>query len=886
MVKYFIGFVLGMGCLSASGVVVPDTYKISDDPERSYVYSQEYTKILPDLKSYHEQILNTYEKEYGYKLDEKLYVGLASNKNQIANAFSTQIPFNAELFYGAGAGSIDYFCFSSWFKTLLIHETAHNFQLNPKENALSRLSHKVLGNSPFSMLGLLPVFPLPNITESSFMLEGNAVMNESRYGNGGRLFSGYALAEVVALAKAGKITPSLMYNDTLAFPYGEKPYLVGGFFHQFLVERYGVAKVNGYFKTYATQPYPFFTNRIFKEQFGTNFETLLEEFATEIQHTHQGFQTTEGEVLAKSQVFVPLNADKKSIYTLISDRKSAPKVVEISKEHQRVSYAEGLWRVGEVFKYKGNYATQSSAKTSPSKIEMGLYDFDGYLLEETGSKVMQGFKRSGEMVYIDVIKSLESPQIYVDGKFYTQSHSSVYVDNQDNLYYFKQEGEKRTLYKNKTALFEYEGHYGFVSDVDTEGNVYFIASSKHGSTAYRFRNSKLERVTQGDDVIAFKGINATEALVATIGAEGYAYQLVTIDVQGVDGIQFKKQKIQSVQLSSRLQAEFGKNKTRALESKPYRPFRELHYSSLSQAMSYGSYEGFGMDVQANFSDPLMQNSLSALLSSNQQRTVAGVRYDNQAHLLEYGVALYGVNHDEFDSDERDHGYEAYIELPFLATGYWRGSTALAYTKAYDNIYREPLSLSVDIKKSTQYCLSKYQNRLNSLSLFATNDRDSNIFGASYAWMHDMPFQSYVGVKGAYLKSDRVSFTDEKGIELSDGFSSLQSDKATLNIPTASHTSYAKEVKMAELSLAKVFDGSLYFYSLPLSLQRESVYLKQRLYDIDFSENMHKDYKESVAGLELDLLLFHKLQIPLSIEWLYNADVQDKEQVRVLFGTSF
>lgn len=92
--------------------------------------------------------------------------------------------------------------------------------------------------------------------------------------------------------------------------------------------------------------------------------------------------------------------------------------------------------------------------------------------------------------------------------------------------------------------------------------------------------------------------------------------------------------------------------------------------------------------------------------------------------------------------------------------------------------------------------------------------------------------------------------------------------------------------MAELSLAKVFDGSLYFYSLPLSLQRESLYLKQRLYDIDFSETEHKDYKETVAGLELDLLFFHKLQIPLSIEWLYNEDVQNKEQVRVLFGVRF
>jgi len=230
--------------LFAEGVVVPDDYLISEDSKLPYIYAKEYEGIMLDIKAYQEKILESYEKEYGFKLDDKLYVGLASQNNQIANGFSTQFPFNAQLFYPAGSGMVDYFCTTSWLKTLLIHETAHNFQLNPKENDLSRLGHKIFGNTPFTMLGFIPIFPaVPNVTESSFIFEGNAVMNESRYGNGGRLFSGYALAEVVSLARAGKITPELMYNSTLAFPYGERFYLVGGFFHQFLLERYGAEKV-------------------------------------------------------------------------------------------------------------------------------------------------------------------------------------------------------------------------------------------------------------------------------------------------------------------------------------------------------------------------------------------------------------------------------------------------------------------------------------------------------------------------------------------------------------------------------------------------------------------------------------------------------------------
>ena len=902
MKKILLYFTLSTTLFSA-GVVVPDDYLISDEEELSYVYSEEYSAILPELKAYQEEIIKGYEKEYGFKLDDKLNVGLASSNNQIANGFSTQFPFNSQLFYGGGASYIDYFSSSSWLKTLIIHETAHNFQLNPKENDLSRISHKILGNTPFSMFTFLPLFPVPNITESSFVLEGNAVVNESRYGNGGRLFSGYALAEVVALAKAGGITPELMYNETLTFPYGEKFYLVGGFFQQFLVKKFGIEKVNGYFKTYAKQPFPFFTNAVFKEQYGENFETLLAQFVEEIKAKHKGFKSTKGKVLAKSQLFTPLNVDNNEIYTLVSDKLTASRILKIDKKSKKVSYKEGSWLSGKPFKENGNYYTQSSSKTSPTKITMGLFDESGYLLDSTHSKVIQGYTTNGKMVYFDVKTSIESPQVYVDGAFYTQSHSSVYV-NKNDLYYFKQEGEKRVLYKNREALFDYVGHYGFVTDVDEGGNIYFIAPTEHGSSAYCFADGKTKRMSSADDVIEFKILNREEAVVATIGAEGYSYRLINFlqnssEMMALASLKGGAKaplplnrpfefKIFNGRLAPTLQvSNFSKGKNE-LPSNNYRPIKELRYSSLNQSLSYGSYTGFGIDLQANFSDPLMQNSLSALLSHNSERSVGGVKYDNMAHQLEFGGAVYGVVKDDTFNryNYRDYGVDVYLHLPFLAKGYWRGSSRLAYTKPYDNVYREPISLSLDFSNYKQFGISKYPNSLNALSLFATNDRESNIFGASYEWSHDMPWQSYIGLKGVYLKSDEVNGLEEKGVELSDGFSDLQSDRATLNVPTFTNTVYAKEVKMAEVSLKKVFDGSIYNYSLPLSLQRESLYLKQRLYDIDFTDTLNKKYSETIVGLEADLLFLHTIPIPIRLEYLYNPDVQDREQFRVFVGGSF
>ena len=207
---------------------------------------------------YQKKIMKQYEKEFGYTLDDKLYVSFASFNNQIANGFSTQLPFNSQLYYGTGSFLLDYFNTTSWLKMLIIHETAHNFQLNAKENPLSRFEHSIVGNTPFGFFGFYPLFPLPNLYLSSFLLEGNAVLNESRFGIGGRAFSGYALAQTVLLAKANKINPSFLLNNTLLYPYGEQFYLTGGLFQVFLAEKYSVKKVNRFFKIYSTQYFPFF----------------------------------------------------------------------------------------------------------------------------------------------------------------------------------------------------------------------------------------------------------------------------------------------------------------------------------------------------------------------------------------------------------------------------------------------------------------------------------------------------------------------------------------------------------------------------------------------------------------------------------------------------
>jgi len=884
----FISMTLGMH--AQSPVLPSDQYYLSEENNATYIYSKEYSGMLDGIKKYHQNILDVYQKSFGYTLDDTLYTGFASLHNQIANGFSTQMPFNAQLNYGAGAGALDYFSTSSWLKILLIHETAHNYQLNPKENAIAKATHKIVKNTYISGLGPIPIFPIPNVFIGSFILEGNAVLNESRFGIGGRLFSGKTVAEAVLLAKAGKLSPEFIYNNVLDYPYREKYYLVGGLFQAYLAKQYGVEKVNKFFKEYSKQYLPFYLNDTFKTYYGKNFETLLSEFKNDLLAKHQSFQKTNTKVLAHSKFFQRLTGTKKGIVTLTTDAKSAPEIVRISKDGTGVEKSKTSLPFGQIYEYKNAYYTQSTSYTSPLQITQGLYDDDRYLLTGTGSKVVQGVMPDGKMVYVDINSSLEYPHIYVDGKFYDTAHSSVLVDAKGDLYYFKQNKENRVLYKNKKKIFSFQGHYSVVTDVDEHGGVYFIAASKDGTTLYRVKNNHLTRMLSGDDVVDMKLLDNQRMYVVTMSDDGYNYGIINKEEKKASiptlKYAFENEKDKTLFDNSNFHS------TVSTQKQKYSPFIELKYSSLNQTMGYDG-TGFVGNFVFNFTDPLMQNSLNLITSTQSDYSLLGVAYDNNAYRLNFGFSAFAVlNQDEVSNTDnnltdeyRDYGYAFYLKYPFLHSGYWYGDARLDYVKPFDNVLQKPVTASINFTRKEQYGLSKYANSLYDLSLFASTDRGNATYGANYTFMHDFAYQSYVSLGGTYMKSKLSSTALEKGIAITDNKNTYSFSPNSIEVKGLGKDYFAKELKMAEAGLYKVFDASAYFFSFPLSLQRESLYAKERLYDIK-TEDESFTYHESVLGLELDLLVYHELTMPLQIEWIHNEDVETKDRVNVQFSMGF
>ena len=889
MLRIVLGVMVSGLWLFGGSVVVPndEAYYKSTQGEVELIYPLSNRAVAQKAAALEKKIHQLYAPSFGFDLDSRLYVGLLSKRNQIANGFSTQFPFNMQMNYIGGTSHVDYFSSRSWLETLLYHEGAHNYHLNAKKSAVSRALHTAVGNVGVLILPImLPVYTHPNIMESSFLIEGNSVLNESWHDNGGRLYSGRLKALTMMQAKAGYITPRQQFNATLDFPYSERFYIVGGFFQLYLAERFGLQRTNSYFWNYsASWLWPFRTNTIFRTTFGISFEEALRDFNAHLQTQLDSFRVSAAEPVSSSQLFSPLNANGSEIFFLTGDALRAPELLRLNKKSKELLRERGSWGSGKVLLKDNAYLTQHSFPTGVSMIEQGLFDANGFLMDESASKLVQGWLNDGRMVYFDVASSFDEPQLYVGSDFYAQVNSSVHIDAEDNLYYFVQKGKVRTLYRNKTALFSLNDYYGSVCDVGSDGAIYFIANSEGGSSLYRY-DGQISRVLPSDNIVDARLVNGDEVFIATVEADRYSYRIAKMDERAelpYERRLFFEEKsyfgsVHSVQ----------KEPEKPLKEEPYNAPLQMHYSALYPYAGYDSDAGVVFNVQALFADPLLQNTLGIYAERTyEKRTVAGLFYENDATLFEFGLQGYGVLEHNETSPERYFGGVAYANLPLLRKGYLSSDVTLRYALEDMNATRQPLSLSFVIEQVEHFGKSMYNNLHNRLELYGVKDRNTTLYGGRYDFQHDLPWEFYVGAGAQYTMSDVEQGGEERGVRVrSYREGTLFADPSTVVMPSLRETRYYKSAAMGELSLKKVINLKKYFFTFPLSLRRESLYTIYRYYELEAFSGLKESYNEVTAGLTLDILGFNKFAIPISFEYIYNDNLPENERFRVLLGVSF
>ncbi len=837
-----------------------------------------------------------YEEKFGYVMDEELHVGLVSEYNQIANGFSTQYPNNRQINYIGGAMLVDYFSSTSWLNTLLYHETAHNYQLNAKDNIISSSLHTVIGNGAF----FIPWFSVPNIVESSFLLEGNAVLNESWHGNGGRLYSGRFKVATLMQAKAGYLTPERVYNNNYFFLYRTHFYTLGGFYHQYLGEMYGIKKVNTYWKEHSQDWYwPFFTNNSMERTIGIDFEDSLDAWRKVMEEEAQNLVETQGEVVATSQFFSPINGDKDEIYFIINENgREQPELVVLDKTTAQTSIESDSWLAGKVIKVADDsYTTQASAHTSPWRIYQGLYDDGAFILDGTKGKVVEGYLNDGRAVYFDVPSSYDQPQLYIGSEFYAQVNSSVYVDGND-VYYFIQKEKTRTLYKNKTALFSIEGHYSYMSGVDSSGGVYFIANTKYGSGLFKYNNGSFTRLSKADTIIDARLIDDKTALVAVMGSDAFNYEKIALE--SIDEAPFE------VTLFVEDKPYF--HKSAALDNSQeipeidtensYYSVLAMNYSGTNASIGSSSEAGFLYDVSINFADPLTQNAFSLFaLRDTSEYTLGGASYTNTQYFLQYSVSAYGVidrpdaNASVVDDDERDFGVVANAILPFFTAGHYDASLIGSYYQDYESDSRTPASLSLSLMRGEQYGVSMYPHSLYAIKPYASIDREDSAYGAEATLSHNIAGEWYFSLNGQYSNSnaENIDINDTRGVKITKSLSERygDSDPTTIYMPSLIDTGYLQSASKGSASLQSVFNISSYFFTFPISLRRESLYVTYNYYGLEyFGVDEIEDVNEVQVGLVLDTLWMNTMAIPISLEYIYNDNDTIAEENSFLFGIGF
>ena len=879
-------------------------YFTRDSDNTRIIFSEEYSQFAEHTINVEQVLQPAYQASFGYAMDRRLYVGLLSSRNQIANGFSTQFPLNQQMNYGGGALMVDYFSSASWLDTLLWHETAHNYQLNAKDNWVSKSLFAVLGNGNL----LFPFVPatLPNLTESSFILEGNAVLNESWQGNGGRLYSGRYRAMTNVHANAGYLTRQRLYNTTLNFPYGEGHYIFGSQYQYFLAEKYGLDKTNQYFKHRSRYWFwPFMVNQPSRRSFNReNFNLNFAQWVNKTQQQAAAMQMAEGEILASSQYFAGLNRHNDAIFFLAyKEGTRAPLLSRYDRKEHRFSQQRKAFLNGKIFQQDDKLYSATSHNSSVWAIKMGLFDSQARMNKDSKGKIIQGYMQDGRPVYFKADTSFIQPQLYVGDNFYAQVNSSVIVDK-DNLYYFVQYGPQRVLYRNQQPLTVFDGYYAIVADVADNGDVYFIANSEKGSALYRYGAGGISRALAADNIVDARLISDEEVLIAAIGKDAYYYtreQLQTLneapfvvsyfwDEPAEDNTQV------AVPVDSEPQPILIEEPEELAPPKAYRSLAAMRYSGGSVALASDEDNRSVYDLSFHFADPLNYNNLSFWAARDGDLSdLIGIRYSNNQYFLQFAFNAYylaktGFYDHTIKPETRDGGYNLDLKLPFIRQGYWQADLSAGYALDYKKPSREPKSLSLNLSYQQAFGHTLLANKEAALSLYHVNERGDHIEGASLRLSTDLPKDFYIGLAGKYAQSDQNAvWWQYRGVKLNDGINSFSNDPSEFSILSLKRSYYAKRGAQGEVFLTQVWPWSKYHFGFPVSLRRVAFTGSYRHYDFSQIAGLGDAKIDQIAfRVAIDLSILNVLNLVLAPEIQINDKnaISDRYYFNVGLGFAF
>ncbi len=863
-----------------------------------------YERLKKELPDDIFRLRSLYEKEYDWGLDEKLSLVWASHYNQLANGFATVVPNNISVFYPGGASLADQFAIDDWSFLLSAHELAHLYQLNVKTGP-SKVIHSIFGNLPVPLFPIW-IFPSPNIFLPTFMLEGNAVLNESRFLRGGRLHSGQVRALFYALIRSGKIDENRLTNDHIWFPFTTEKYIVGGHFFSFLARKFGLEKTNKIFLAQAEHWFnPLILNETFEDHFGATYSNLLAEFVEFHQKRAKIYRALEetknpGELIARSVLYGELNHNEESVLFMANKKgRHHPKLFRIDRTNgQILETKKSHFAHGKVF-YKEFFST-AAPLPGPlrTKIYFSLWGEDLMRMPFYENKLMAHQWKNYD-AYIASASSYGTPVLVLDEvnrdkeeptvikrRIFPEGNSFPLIEERENspaLYYFKNKDQKKILYRDKEKIFAIEGHFARLCDVNPRGDVTFIASTALGSTVFTYYHSqkKIEKLLNLDNVIDFRPLKNGGAILQTVNDEGYEFRrLSASDLKTQSNIATSEKKDLPYYQRYSYEKALAPNTSSSPELKEgsYGYLRNLRFNAWGASYNYFESSGSSIFGFASFSDPLGLNYLFLTVDKNLSgfEDTYELRYFLSRYFLIPEIAAkyhsWGKELSSFSPQMDFWTTELGIRIPIYRYHNWNldGKVSLLSTDR-NSLWRHDLYSSISLTNRVLYPLSFFPENL--LRLRAEGKSfDSERFSFSHDGqvVSQLFWETYLDLFWQYLR------TDESLAFLGDGLNddAVFSNSETLIIRGPD----AKGAKLSA-SLSKVFNLGLYSSWFPLGLRRFSLSAIGNYYYHPFGSidrPLEANSGEFGGGSSFEFLIAHRFPFRLGFNFFPESRSEGSE----------
>jgi len=207
----------------------------------------------------------------GYAPRNRTHVVLADQDDE-PNGLTTVLPYNLiEITASPPSGESYLGNTDDWLRVVFRHEYTHVLHLDPARS-WARVVRGVFGRA---------FFAFPNLTLPEWQIEGLAVFEESVESEG-RLAAGDFRDVVLTGARDGRFEPMSRVNGGLiAWPSGTGWYAYGGFFHEYLVRRFGEDRF-ARLSAHTAGRLPYLSARAFRAEYGVSLGQLWRDFEADM----------------------------------------------------------------------------------------------------------------------------------------------------------------------------------------------------------------------------------------------------------------------------------------------------------------------------------------------------------------------------------------------------------------------------------------------------------------------------------------------------------------------------------------------------------------------------------------------------------------------------